>query len=228
MMNEFTSCASLFEQFINRLRFTSSKVSALSYLYKTSVLISSIIDVGVQKSTHVLIHCFPNDKNFLFEPVTSFHSSINRNYENLDYVFFPTALSSSNGSFFLIHSFVYNDGIVTHPQIADKPLVVDHTSVISCSRISKSTFDSHANSFPLDFLLKIDVGGSELDILKGALTTLDKASVIVIEALWYDFVSRFQFILYHFFSFSILLINVFMVGLFGSMILFLSIHVIRL
>lgn len=53
---------------------------------------------------------------------------------------------------------------------------------MDCHQLDVRTLDSYDGTFGANFLLKIDVDGSEMSILRGAKNCLSQASVVIIEA----------------------------------------------
>ena len=55
-------------------------VPRLRHIIDCGVLISTVLDVGVQSSTDFLVSCFPQVPHVLFEPVDSYFSVIQERY----------------------------------------------------------------------------------------------------------------------------------------------------
>jgi FkbM family methyltransferase len=118
---------------------------------------------------------------FLFEPNTSLHPLIHRKMEGEQYFLFNTALGSASGTatFFIPESHVRgslvdNENILNgHAAVRKEQVIVttldDMVIETGCKRID---------------LLKIDVEGSEFDILKGAEKAIDDG---IIRAIQFEF-----------------------------------------
>jgi len=158
---------------------------SLQTLLDLGVEVNSVIDVGVFEHTRPLMQLFPNVKHHLFEPAHHHFEKIRENYKALTYELHHLALSDSDGEAYLIgRSNRYNNQI-THSHLSDRPIdKSEDRRVVGYERIRKAKLDT---VFPeLDvatpYLLKIDVDGHELEILKGAERALQQASIVVVEA----------------------------------------------
>lgn len=158
--------------------------------------ITSVVDVGVREHTAELIKCFPSSKHYLFEPVTTFFEIIKKSYNGIDYELFPMALADQNSEIYLTLTSLNNDGIVTHSQISTEKIPVDGTKTVACNSIDVRRFEDLplANTIPADFLLKVDVDGQDLNVVKGFGQKLSLASVIVIECTFNTALERMAYI----------------------------------
>ena len=165
------------------------KRNCLERLQKTMSL-SCIVDVGVQKATPELIDVFPDKKHYLFEPVTFFHEEIKSNYANLNYHLYPIALSDIQESMYVVTSSLNANGVPTHGHIIDKPVDIDGNKIINCTTVEVNRFDQLDLDIEKDFLLKVDVDGKDLEVLKGFGELLGSAAVIIVEATFRSIASR--------------------------------------
>ncbi len=172
-----------------------SKSDTLSRLHR-NVPITSVVDVGVHEQTFELISTFPAKKHYLFEPATTFFDSIRTNYRNIDHVLFPIALSDKAAEIFLIVSSIEKNGVATHSCIADNPSAVDGQHILSCEPITVKRFDELdlAHHIEKDFLLKVDVDGQDLNVMKGFGENLQGASVVIVECTAYNMIERIGFV----------------------------------
>lgn len=160
-------------------------VNSLQTLLKFGVPVNTVLDVGVNKKTEPLIKTFPDIKHHLFEPIDIYFDDIRKNYQDIDYELHNTALSDTDGNTYLAGISIDNSKQITHSYITDNPLTNDEEPrLIVCKKIAKVRLDSIIDSLDIDYpcLLKVDVDGHELPILKGAEQILYNASVIIIEA----------------------------------------------
>ena len=178
-------------------------VNALSALRNLGVEVRSVIDVGVHKETPFLIKVFPDVKHYLIEPSGEFIDEIKENYRDIDFNFLQIALSDREGDAWYVCRTRTNkmvnliDGIPTnqevkcpmHGSISYHPVTSedfnddDFEDLTSCKKIRVTTLDSilgSLNAAP-PFLLKIDVDGLELNIVKGARQSLKNASIVIVE-----------------------------------------------
>lgn len=156
-----------------------TKKDALSSLRRNGLDAKIILDIGVQHGTPQLQEVFPDLKHFLFEPVEEYYSFIEENYKGYDYQLVRAAISETDGENLLNISKMGSD-TVTHSSL-DGAVGGDITE----SRVIKTmTLDTFLRDkdFPKPYLLKLDVDGHELPILRGAEETLKNTSCIVVES----------------------------------------------
>lgn len=171
-----------------------SKTNLLKRLREIGIPISEIIDVGVREKTGELIHVFPDKRHHLFEPVNSFFSDIKQNYTGIDYELYPIALSNENKEVYLVQSSIGRDGIVTHSGISNEPVSIDGCSVIVCNKLLTQRFFDLDITIKKDFLLKVDVDGQDLNVVKGFGIKLALASVVIIEATYLNLAERLDYL----------------------------------
>ncbi|MEA3545663.1 MAG: FkbM family methyltransferase [Thermodesulfobacteriota bacterium] len=161
------------------------------------VPISAIVDIGVQTCTPPLMEIFPDKKHFLFEPIDSYLPQILSNYQNFNIQLTQVALSDSDGQAWQVGRSADGSGKVTHSYLSDHKInSVDDPTIIECTAVHKAKFDTICTTIdlPEDFLLKIDVDGIEIKILNGATKSIQKASVIIIEAPLTKLTERAQYV----------------------------------
>ena len=163
---------------------------------KKNVPISGVVDVGVRELTSELIQAFPDKKHYLFEPASIFFSDIDRNYSRIDHDLFPFALSDSEGLVYLIVSSLEKNGLATHSHISSSPEDVDGAQILSCLPIEVKRFDSLeiSNQIDTNYLLKVDVDGQDLNVLKGFGSKLKNASAVIVECTVSNLVERIGYV----------------------------------
>ena len=162
-----------------------SKANCLAHISAfTGHDIKTIVDVGILYSTPELITAFPNQKHVLIEPVEVFNDTIVANYSGLDYELLNVAMSSEKGRLNLElrnhlpnspHGAKYN--VTASNLIFDGDLKENKNYV----EVETDTLDNICQSYEGPFLVKIDVDGAELEILKGADSCLDDVYWFVVE-----------------------------------------------
>lgn len=158
---------------------------SLKALRDVGVDVTSILDVGILTATAPLIEAYPDVPHHLFEPVDLHFSQIEKNYANIDSKIHHVALSDTDGDIYLACKSIHNDGHITHSQVVDEPVTAaDIPGLISCRKIRRARLDTIAKQENIEqgCLIKIDVDGHEMSVLRGAEKTLQLASVVVIEA----------------------------------------------
>jgi FkbM family methyltransferase len=161
--------------------------SSLENLVRHGVNVQAVIDVGILAGTFPLMEVFSHVKHYLFEPVELYFDKIHKNYDDkgLDYELSNIALSDQDGDSYLIGISVDGGDAITHSQVSNRPVTKkEFPRLISCSKIRKAKLDSILKeiTIPTPFLLKIDVDGHEMNILRGSKCSLKCASIVVIEA----------------------------------------------
>ena len=174
--------------------------ATLEILTAYQVPVHSVLDVGVQSGTEPLMSVFPHLKHQLFEPVDLYIPTIEEAYTNIDHRIHHVAVSDSDGEAWQVHMSVDNSGCVTHSQISDhKVTVEEEPRLVECSPVNRKRLDTLTKGLdePEPWLLKVDVDGHELPVLTGSAATLEKCSVVVIEAPLPSLVERAVFLQNH-------------------------------
>jgi FkbM family methyltransferase len=156
----------------------------LRWLVGAGVEVGTVIDAGVQGGTRFLMTCFPDRPHLLFEPVDRYFSTIRHGYRDIRFELFHAALSDDDGKAWQIGRCVDGSGQVTHSQLSDSPISTGSGNVVECKPVDKMRLDTalEARSDSVPYLLKLDVDGHEIPILRGARKTLTSCSVVVCEA----------------------------------------------
>ncbi len=149
--------------------------------------ISEIIDIGVQRKTDFLMDVFPDKHHHLFEPVSSYHPDLEKNYRDcgIKYDLYKVALSDVNGDLFLHNTSVDGSRKVTHSQIKPErnealPFLINIEEIPS--RRLDDVFTKDNKLRDLSYLVKLDVDGIEEKIIAGGECVISNASFVVIEA----------------------------------------------
>ncbi len=151
---------------------------SLSKLKSTGVNVSTIIDVGIQHATPVLMKLFQEQHHVLFEPVQEYYKHIKNNYSKLSYTLVEAAVSDRNGQLLLHTEKKTRSDEISHSYIVG-------TTTSSSRSVQSLTLDSYfvTNSYADPYLLKIDVEGPDVPnlIIKGASKILKRTAVVIIE-----------------------------------------------
>ena len=164
------------------------KHQTLDILRERGVPVTTVLDVGVCHGTPELVRAFPKARHILFEPVAEFADRIRTAYRNIDHVLHEVAIGEVSGSVTL-QTMAYLDGMtISHSkmvagQSADAP---NHRTVPMLS--IDDAVVRHGYYGP--FLLKIDIDGQELKVLRGATETLSQCSVVIVECVRNELAQR--------------------------------------
>ena len=168
----------------------SQKKNTITALLRSGIDVSQVVDVGVRECTADLLGLFPKVQHLLFEPAAEFHPLIENNYKNISHVLNACALSSESGSAYLIKTALENDDVISHTRISDTAHGLPGENVVGVDEIEIRTLDSFTGAVLMNCLVKIDVDGMELPIIKGASNTIRLASIVVIEVTSLTLVER--------------------------------------
>jgi FkbM family methyltransferase len=165
------------------------KAESLEILKKRGVPIKTIVDVGVQRQTPELIKAFPDKKHVLFEPVTEYKSAIISNYASIDYDLYEVAVSDVTREATLEVRSIVNSQQITHSGLVSDSTSKRPEQLRKVQAVSLDDALSNGN-YATPYLLKIDIDGRELDVLRGAKSVLRQTSIVIIEASKSQFVER--------------------------------------
>ncbi len=161
-----------------------TKKGALLNLKSCGFNPATVIDVGAQVGTPELFEVFPDAHHVLIEPVREHEpvlKGICQRLKSAEYMM--AAVSARSGSAIL--------SVTENLQFAtiDRQLS-DSSNNRVIETISLNQFCA-TRSFASPFLVKIDVDGVEVEVLKGATSLISDDSVFVLEASLLDGVPRF-------------------------------------
>jgi FkbM family methyltransferase len=136
---------------------------------KSKVNIETVIDIGVRQCTPYLMKAFPDKKHILFEIIIEWAETIKDRYKDFNYDLHTVGLSDTNEEKLqLVHE--------NH-----MPSSYNSLSTFFSRKLKYSTLDSIMTDEQVPYLIKIDVDGDELKILTGAVSTISKATIIIVE-----------------------------------------------
>jgi FkbM family methyltransferase len=142
-----------------------------------------VVDVGVhQFGTPDLINAFPNAHHILIEPVKEFAGPIKRMYSSLEHTLYPIALGDHDGEMMLETKAIDGGSEVTHSSIlSHQRQIADERTYAVTIKTLDWIVNQHEAIRQSNALLKLDVDGIELEILRGAKDSLYFFDIIVIE-----------------------------------------------
>lgn len=169
------------------------KTQSFRRLKEMGVPVKTVIDVGVLTCTGPLMQEFRDRRHVLVEPIEEFAPRIRAIYDKqgIDYDLVIAAMSDRDGEVAMQTKSVREGAAITHARIVD-----DKAGGAGSRKVKSITLETlvRERGYEAPFLLKIDVDGAELEILKGARPVLDRCSVICIEVGIKNIVQRADFI----------------------------------
>jgi len=157
---------------------------SLKLFKKSEIAITTIIDVGVKTKTPSLINNFRNAFHYLIEPVHEFCLNVPPNYEGIAHELINKAAMDKSGMVQLgTRSNHEND--ITHSSVT----TIDNNN-IELRTIEAITIDelvTEKNIDPSKSILKVDVDGNDVEVLRGATKSLHKIAMLIVEVPVYKF-----------------------------------------
>jgi len=163
---------------------------SLKIFLESNIPVDTIIDVGVKTKTPSLITRFPSAKHYLIEPVKEFCEKIPSNYHGVDYEIINKAAYSSSGSFKLGVRSNYGDSI-SHSSLE---AFTDRDEIREMEAITVDDLVAKKNIDPTRTILKVDVDGNDIEVLKGASKTLENIVAVIAETSVYEMTEMFSLI----------------------------------
>jgi FkbM family methyltransferase len=156
------------------------------WLKKTGFAPTTIVDVGVATDTEELYHWYPNS-NFIFvEPLKEFEPSLQHLVSKYRGNYILAAAGAYDGEIDLeVSPDLGGSSIFKHLNADDKqfeealgmqPFIPRRVPIFRLDTIWKA-FDATGPA-----ILKVDVQGGEIEVLKGAQECLDNFEIVIIEA----------------------------------------------
>lgn len=167
-----------------------SKNSMLRFMREAGVEIGTVLDVGAHEDTAELRLAFPDKRHILFEPAVEFHAALKRNYASVDHMLVPAALSDVDGQGMLRKAAI-DGGAVSHSSLVQ---AADGGPIDVVAQMRLDTFMKSQHCLK-PYLLKVDVDGYELPILRGAEGIWGDVACIIVEAPVDTFFERTSFIM---------------------------------
>lgn len=155
------------------------KNQTLRILRDRGVPVGTVIDVGVCHCTAELISVWPDRKHMLFEPVAEFADSIAHHYRNVMYELHSVAVGDETGTIGLKVASVLPGMDISHSSMTE----ISPGSNPAIRTVPKVKLDDFLPGRGLEepYLLKIDIDGHELQVIRGATETLKKCSIVIVE-----------------------------------------------
>lgn len=165
----------------------------LAGLVANGLDVRTVLDVGVRYGTPALMEAFPAKPHFLFEPMVEYNDIIRKRYAAIEHEIVNVACGADDGNTQLVKIFRSGrEALPTHSQMLRPGIDPSLGTLEEIERLSMDTFIA-ARNVQGPFLLKIDVDGLELDVLRGAQETLKSCAAVVLEMTRHSFFRRMSF-----------------------------------
>lgn len=136
----------------------------------------TVFDIGVAQGTPELYAAYPGARFFLVDPLEEFKAALEKIAGRLDCVVYNKALGEAEGALEI--------ALETDPQLSSFCGRPRTDAPAARRRVEVTTLDAILAENPglaLPLLIKIDVEGFELKVLKGARRTLALAEIVIVE-----------------------------------------------
>lgn len=155
------------------------KDQTLGILRDRGVSVRTVLDVGIHTATPELIRAFPKARHVLFEPVAEFEERIRKSYQGIDHVLHMVAVGETSGSVTLRTVSVLAGQEISHSaMVADRAPEAQGERTVPMVSIDDAVA---AHGYEGPFLLKIDIDGQELKVIRGAARTLPQCAIVIVE-----------------------------------------------
>lgn len=154
----------------------ATKLGSLKNIKGLGFYPQTIIDVGAQTGTHCLYQVFPDSHHILIEPVEENEVALKQVCSNLKKAEYIIAAATSKNC--------YVDLSVSPNTKYSHACQRNNQKGWTVRPVKGITVDSLCEDKKLKppYLLKIDVDGTEVDVLQGCIKTLSLAEYVVLEA----------------------------------------------
>lgn len=178
----------IFKKIIRKIAFRKNRerttlFESLEHVKRIGFTPKTIFDVGVAKGTRDLYKAFPDSFFVLIEPIKEYESYMKKILKKYKGIYKLTAASSQKG--FTNFNF--------HPNHMDgSSILKEETGKESDGfeiKVPTSKIDDIVSDDNLmgPFIIKVDVQGAEIEVLKGALETLKNTEIVALEVSLFKF-----------------------------------------
>jgi len=143
-----------------------------------------IIDVGVAKGTPELYETFPESKMILFEPLIEFEKDIKSLKTKYKYMHYENCALGNEENTIQIN---------VHPDLDGSSIYLENedSSLNGLPRnVNLKTLDSFIQKYDFEdksIILKVDVQGAEIDVLRGSIKSLNNVDIVILECTFFNF-----------------------------------------
>jgi FkbM family methyltransferase len=156
---------------------------ALRHIKRLGFEPETVLDVGAAAGTEALYETFPKAYHILIEPLEEYRPSLDRVVKRYERAEVVTAAAYHTQGEVTIH---------VHPDLMGSSLYLEDedSDVNGLPRVVKAvTLDRLCGQHSLEgpYLIKLDVQGAELDVLKGSERVLENTEYVVVESSLFRF-----------------------------------------
>jgi FkbM family methyltransferase len=160
--------------------FRESMEEVLDHLVELGLSPATVIDVGVASGTPALYTRFPHAKHLLIEPLQEFEQSMQTICSRYDADYVLAAAGAAPGEMEIgISADLQGSSLLRSKGDKRNIPVVTLDGICSERRLSAP------------YVVKVDVQGAELQVLAGAVSTLQDAELVILEVSFFHFTDAF-------------------------------------
>ncbi|MBK6914001.1 MAG: FkbM family methyltransferase [Ignavibacteriales bacterium] len=170
---------------ISKIHTLENNIIAGKFIWLQKMGIKTVLDVGanVGNFTKMISKILGNVNIYAFEPLGDCYKNLIENTKHIENIkCFNSALGNSTATSFIYHNeFSPSSSLLRMEELHKN--IFPHTKNEITEKIEVRELDSFENeiNWTRKILLKIDVQGFELNVLKGAIISLKKIDVIILE-----------------------------------------------
>ncbi len=154
----------------------ASMASGLAQLVRLGFQPHTVVDVGVASSTPALYSAFPSASFLLIEPLVEFEPFLKRICSTYDAQYVLAAAGEAPGTAILnVHPDKVGSSFLREAEGASVDGIPRKVPVVTIDQLCSE------KNLRGPYLIKLDVQGTELQILSGASRTLQEAEVVILE-----------------------------------------------
>lgn len=158
--------------------------ASLTYIKSLGYWPDTIIDIGAGSGTLPLLNVFPESRHLLFEPLQEFEPGLQKLKEIYNLEFRICALGKEDKKIQInVHKDLYGSSLLKEQDGAIADGVQREVEMISLQSLQNLFHLSDESTL----LIKLDVQGAELEVLRSGEVLLQKADLVIMECSFFKF-----------------------------------------